>query len=266
MYGNNYKNLKKQLDDLYRNFSVSNKKQNDPVQFIYNYKKKDDQEIIAFLCSTLALGRVEQIIKTCKILISKLGDSPQKKILDDSFIFLFSDFKHRFFDGADITTLLTTLRLILLEYGTLENLFISELKNNKQNYINALNAFALKIKTKLLRQNNSIKKNLIAIPQDLSACKRLCLFMKWMIRKDSIDPGVWNNKLAHLKKELIIPLDAHIAKFARKANITNRKNNNWTTAVEITKFLKKLNPDDPLKYDFAICHLNINQLRKLRNQ
>ena len=255
---------------IYNKYNKAERRLTDPVQFAYLYKDNVSAEIAAFISSALAYGRVEIIISDLKKVFNILGANILDKITGDAKKLKksFNDFKHRFNGGDDVTLLLLSLGRIIAEKKNLRNLFIecwdksgSDIKQTEIYFMNHIKSSI----DFFLKKNQGFKPDylnyLLASPEKNSACKRLNLFLKWALRKDEIDPGIWENDLPHLKKYLVIPLDTHIAACARKSGLTSRKSNDWKTAVEITEALKKFAPDDPLKYDFAICHLGMDNIR-----
>jgi uncharacterized protein (TIGR02757 family) len=148
---------------------------------------------------------------------------------------------------------------------------IEILKNNPDNKFNIkfiLSEFSNTIRKTIIEISETEKIDigrtlyLIPSPDNGSACKRLNLFFKWMIRNDNIDTGLWQTDFKFLKPYLIIPLDTHILRCAYNSGMTNKKNNTWNTAERITDYLKKIDYKDPLKYDFAICHTGIESSRR----
>lgn len=268
MYIQYMKRMKKRLDMLQLKFNRSSFRAKDPVQFIYNYPTKADREIVGFISAMLAYGRVEQILKSVSKVLSPLGKHPSEYVKNrkNSFEKHYTDFKHRLNKGTDIVLLLYALSSVLELYGSLENFFF-RCRTDAPDLRMAVTAFIEKLKEEV-RSASKTKKiplgyslHLLPSPKDFGASKRFNLFLKWMVRKDNIDPGTWSSRLGWMKKEIIIPLDIHIAKHARKNRMTRRKSNDWKTALEITECLKKFDSEDPLKYDFAICHLGMEKSR-----
>ncbi len=260
--------MKKELENLRKTFNRPSSRNHDPVQFIYRYKKQKDQEIAGFLAAMFAYGRVEQILKSVDKLLRPLGKSPSKTLADRSIRFElpYKDFKHRLNKGTDAAILLYTLAEILERHGSLQNLFGKCLIQGGSFY-ESISLFMETLRQTALKTSKSKKiksrhvMHLLPSPSNKSACKRVNLFLKWMIRKDNIDPGTWRDKFSHMKKDLVIPLDVHIARHARLSGMTSRKSNDWKTAVEVTDFLKQIDSSDPLKYDFAICHAGMKLTR-----
>ncbi|HPN30053.1 MAG TPA: TIGR02757 family protein [bacterium] len=264
------------FDSLLNRIDYKTRISNDPVRFIYNYKEKKNRELAGFLASMLAYGRVEIIIAGVSSVLKKIdsaGDSLYDAIMNPAVKFetRLKGFKHRFNNGTDIALVLYSLRNLLKKYGSIENIFLSGITGGDIKIKNILMNFTGIIREEFLTVSKKRRlplgktMYLLPSPQDGSPCKRLNLFLRWMIRKDKIDPGVWNEKLGYLTSYLIIPLDAHISKCARKTGMTSRKTNDWRTAEEITGYLKTMEPSDPLKYDFAICHTGMAEIRNSKH-
>ena len=243
----------KQLEELY---SVYNKRKYvhpDPLEFLYNYKNKKDQEVVGLIASLLAYGRVAQILKSVSIVLDKMGKSPKsylestspQKIKKD-----FKGFKHRFTTDEELSLFLVGIKKVLAKYGSLQRLFKSGVNKKDENILNSLENFVNEIK----KSANIEKSSLLSDPSKGSACKRLHLYLRWMIRSDDVDPGCW--KGVSLSK-LIIPLDTHMFQIAKMFRLTSSKQANLKAAIEITESFEKLNRGDPIKYDFVLTRFGI---------
>ena len=225
----------------------------DPLQFLYAYKSQGDREIVALLASSLAYGKVNQIITSTSIVLEKLSPSPKKFLEDKSDKYLkniFPDFKHRFTTGKDLSNLLLAISDIIKQYGSLQTCFNSGLGKEDTSIIPALTCF-----TKNIRKSaDNIEGNLLPCPEKGSACKRLNLFLRWMVRKDRVDPGGWKNICPSL---LVIPLDTHMFKIGRSFGFTERKQPGMKAAIEITEGFRQFSPRDPTRYDFALTRFGI---------
>lgn len=232
------------LEKIYRKYNNSKYAVSDPVQFIYKYKTKTDTEIAALISSSLAYGNVKQIIGSLNKIFSIIK-SPTDYIKNKNlhnFKKDFSGFKHRFTNSNEIVNFLLNIKHALSKYQTLENLFYKYYrKSDKTIYIcmkSSLKEF-LKFKTPTM----------IPDPEKNSSFKRMNLFLRWMIRKDNIDIGIWKR---FSPSKLLIPLDTHMHQIAKKFQITQKNTTTVKTAEEITDYFRKINPDDPVKYDFAL--------------
>jgi uncharacterized protein (TIGR02757 family) len=248
----NKKILKNILEKLYRKYNHKKFIPPDPLQFVYHYKKKDDMEIAGFLATLFAYGAVEQIEKFVTSLLSKMGKSPAK------FIKNFSakdkkplkSLKYRFNTSEDIISLFEILKKALSRYGSLENLFLAGHSDRNENIIPAATKF---IQT-LAGKNKNKLKFLLSDPAGGGTCKRLFLFLRWMVRDDEVDAGLWK-KID--KSKLIAPVDVHIGRLSKILGLSNKQTINLKTAIEITEGFKKICPQDPVKYDFALCRIGI---------
>ncbi len=226
----------------------------DPLEFLFNYKSKKDREIVGIIASSLAYGRVERILISVDKILSVMGDSPYEFVKNTdlkSLKKIYSGFKHRFTDDIEIAELIYSMKEIIAEDGSLENNFYKYFKNDDETILDAMIPFTDNLK----KYSSKSRTSLIPSPAKGSSCKRLCLFFRWMVRKDDIDPGGWS-KIPTSK--LIIPLDTHMHKMAKMLNITDKNQANMKTAIEITKNLSKYCKDDPVKYDFSLTRPGIH--------
>jgi uncharacterized protein (TIGR02757 family) len=229
--------LKDELDKIYElNNSVEFIKK-DPVQIPHKFSKKEDVEISAFLTSILAFGKREIIINKANDLMNRMNNQPYKYLLQGNFENI-KGFKHRTINDIDIIFYLTSLKEIY-KNGGLEKLFLDNVEESLIQFWKVF--FALGHEKRSERHIPNIKNG--------SAGKRLNLFLRWMVRKDNVDFGLWKNINP---ANLYIPLDIHVGNTARELNIISRKLNDWKSVIEITDFLKKLDPIDPIKYDLSL--------------
>ena len=245
--------LKIWLDELYECYNSKEFVHPDPVELLYDYEDIREREIAALVAAALAYGRASQIVKNAAKILKVMGESPREFVLSqpvDSLRNAFRSFKYRFTDGKSIATLLVGVRGIIREFGSLECCFAyphdSEFPGVKEAMIN----FYEKLQKHAASNLNSV----LPDPRKNSACKRLYLFLKWMVRKDAIDPGGWK---VISSNELIYPLDTHMFSIARSLKATTRKSADFKAAVEVTDFFKRVNPQDPLKYDFVLTRFGI---------
>ena len=229
---------------------------------MYRYSKRADVEVVALLASALAYGRVRQIEKSVSRLFECMGKSPSDFVrsFDSRKRAQLKDFKHRFTTGDDISDLLELLGEVYDRFGSIEQFFEQGYDADAPNIIGALTTFcdslyAMHAKRHDGRVSRGLK-YLLASPARGSACKRLNLYLRWMVRKDAVDPGGWDGVPP---SALIVPLDTHIAALSRRLGLTQRKSADMAMALEITAFFRRLNPEDPVKYDFALCHLGVSR-------
>lgn len=245
------------MERLYRKYNRREFVHPDPLEFLYEYDDVRDREIVALIASSLAYGRVRQILKSVGTVLKVMGPSPSKYIQETSperIHKAFKEFKHRFTTGEDISCLLLGIKALTKQFGSLEGCFMAGLKQNDHNVLSALSHFEKQIACEACL-------NLIPVPGRKSACKRLNLFLRWMVRQDEVDPGGWKKVP---RSKLIIPLDTHMHRIAMELGFTKRKQANLTAALEITEAFKRIEPDDPVKYDFVLTRFGIHdKIKKL---
>ena len=246
--------LKIELNRLYNRYNRREFIHPDPLEFLYHYDDIYDREIVAIIASSLAYGKVSQILKSISSVLKHISPPSLflKKASLKSLNRTFYDFKHRFTKGEELAILLFGVKKIIEKYGSLKNCFIDKLSPNDDTIFPALSKFI----DELIFCSNGKYNSLIPSPKKGSALKRLNLFMRWMVRKDEVDPGGWEDIP---KSMLIIPLDTHMHKISLLLGLTKRKQADLKTAFEITKAFKGIAPDDPVKYDFALTRLGIRE-------
>jgi uncharacterized protein (TIGR02757 family) len=253
---------KSYLDKLVATFETPDFIGSDPVQFPHRYTKKQDIEVSGLISSAFAYGQRRKIIENLECIHKTLNKSPHEFVINfdlDRDARFFSGFCYRFTGEADILYLIDSLSQVLKKYDSLEDAFLQgfslEDKNVKSGLVNFVN---------LLRSYlpcgvpcSKAFSHLVPSPENGSACKRLNLFLKWMVRKAPVDLGIWNRVPSD---KLIIPLDVHVARLSMLWGLTDRKSDDWRKAEEITEKLKQFDPDDPVKYDFAIFGAGVSGL------
>ncbi len=265
--------LKKALDGFYEGYDFSGRIPHDPIKFPHSYKDPRDIEVSAFIASSFAYGKVGLFTAVVERLLSLMGKSPYDFLLQfDSKKDrrLFRGIKYRFNENGDVICLMFLMHKILKKYSSLEKAFRSFYSPDDpdigQGLIGLMDVF-MKTDTSQVYGKDLRPPGLrqfFPSPANGSACKRANLFLRWMVRDRDIDFGIWKRIP---KNKLIIPLDTHIAKISRCLGLTVRRTQDWKMAAEITQTLKKLDPDDPMKYDFALCHHGISGLcRGMRDE
>lgn len=203
---------------------------------------------MGLIASSLAYGRVKQILKSVEIVLNVMG-SPHKYLVNSDPRIIKRDlkgFKHRFTSGDELSTLLIGVRSVLKKYGSLEHCFMDAFDETNETVLPALTEFVQKLGGPI--------EGLLPSPSGKSACKRLNLYMRWMIRKDQVDPGCWS-KVSPSK--LVIPLDTHMHKMGLEFGFTRRKQADIRTVLEITSMFRSIMPRDPVRYDFVLTRLGI---------
>ncbi len=240
---------------------------NDPLQFPRRFHAPADREVAAFFSAALAYGRVASILRSLEDLFRRIGPRPA------DFVGNFDPrrdgvrlegFRHRFNDGDDLVLLCFLLRRMLEEGGSLEGYFSAGDDSGGEDVGPALASFtrrALAIDVSPLLGRPSIPpgagvRYFFPSPSGGSACKRLCMFLRWVARPDDgIDLGLWTLSAARL----VIPLDTHTARIARLLGLSGRRSADWKMALEVTSALRRLDPADPVRFDFPLAHLGISE-------
>jgi len=242
------------LDDLYRQYNRRRYVRPDPLQFLYDFPHIRDRELVALVASSLAYGRVAQILRSVSSVLGVLGPFPHAFLMDATKKGLRSSltgFRHRFTGGAEVADMLWAARCAVRSYGSLEACFLEGMASEEGTVLPALTAFA-----GCLRRFGGRRGFLLARPERGSACKRWHLFLRWMVRRDEVDPGGWSGIPPSM---LIVPLDTHMHRIGRGLGGTTRKQADLRTALEITRMFRCVAPDDPVRYDFSLTRLGIRE-------
>ncbi len=245
--------LKRKLEALYSQYNKKKYIDPDPLLFLYNYPEKKNREIVGFIAACLAYGRVELIMETVGNILLKLEPSPFDYLTSKSIKDMADDFKgfrYRFAKDVHLVRLLNGISRVLKRFSSLENCFYEGMAPDDKTIIPGLVFFYNQMNT-----HNKIG-HLMADPQKNSGCKRSLLFLRWMVRKDQIDPGGWDKINP---AQLIVPLDTHMHKIGAMLEFTKRKSADMKTALEITKGFKKILNQDPVKYDFCLTRFGIRR-------
>jgi uncharacterized protein (TIGR02757 family) len=254
--------LKFTLDQLYGAFNYPESAA-DPIQIVRRYDRLEDRELVAFIAAALAFGRVASVLASIEAVCRVLGPSPA------TFLRGFDPARdaaplrglvHRWTRGDDFVALLWMLRALIDAHGSLERCFALGHDAGAPDVGPAIEAFVARARGIDCRPAYGRRPRhpgvlyFWARPSTGAACKRLNLFLRWMVRRDAIDPGGWT---AVPPRQLIVPLDTHTIRTGRCLGLTRRTTPGWKMAVEITDALRQLDPDDPVRYDFALCHLGM---------
>ena len=247
---------KETLEKLYSLYHHRELVHPDPLEFLYDFDDLLDREVVGLIASSLAYGRVSQILKSVSIVLKKMGPSPRVFLLNaslESLLSAFADYKHRFTTGEDVASMLWGARCLIERYGSLHACFTARLNDSDDTILPALAAFVEEFNTCPPRNG---KFNLLPSPITGSACKRLNLFLRWMVRRDDVDPGGWSMVPT---SKLVIPLDTHMHRICRQLNLTRRKQADMKTALDITNAFSQMSPEDPVRYDFSLTRLGIRK-------
>lgn len=228
--------------------------QTDPIQIPARFTKKQDIEIAGFLTATIAWGNRKSIINNANQLMALMGDNPYdfvKNFDEETQADLFTNFKHRTFNSIDTVYFITALQHLYRKFDSMEDFFVSY-----QNYERLNDAIHFFKKEFFSIPHPERTKKHVGDPQKKSSCKRINMFFRWMIRPNiqGVDFGIWN-KLS--PSQLSCPLDVHTGNVARKLGLLERKQNDYNALLELDTALRKLDPTDPVKYDFALFGLGV---------
>lgn len=240
-----------QLEKIYKEYNKVEFISPDPLEYLYKYRENLDVEFVGFIAAAFAFGRVSQILKILDLIFTKLGANPQKFIMNTTepeLKKMFSGFKYRFVKEGELICTLINLQKVYEQYDSLESCFHSCYKEDDEN----LAATILRFIDKLNCGGNY----LVPKVNTKGACKRINLFLRWMVRDDQVDLGLWKTIPA---SKLIIPLDTHIANISKQFGFTKRSTADMKMAIEITNAFKFLSPTDPIKYDFALTRFGIRK-------
>lgn len=257
--------LKRYLDQLVAKYKTPDFIPRDPIKFPHRYKEDRDREVIGFIAAAMAQGKRTEILASMEKICRLLEDRPYDFVINfDPEVHgrrfeTFNHFAYQNTSGADIVCMLYLLRQALEKHGSLKKLFLKSYDPQARTIKEALVAFI----DELFRFNpppsyESIPqrlRSLLPSPAKGSACKRLNMFLRWMIRRDCVDLGLWPEISP---SKLIIPLDVHVSRLSRQLGLTQRKTDDWKTAEEITDRLREFDPEDPVKYDFAIFGMGVS--------
>jgi uncharacterized protein (TIGR02757 family) len=264
------------LETIYRDCNRQARLERDPLAIAKRYPDVRDREVAGLVCSTLAFGAVDLIMRACERALAPLGSHPAAALdaLDDAAIGrLWADFQYRFCFPADIQALFRAIRDARRAHGSLEGLLLASAGSgaapiaDRETLTAAAGAFVRELRRLGAQPDglsssraSSIRRNLLPDPADGSACKRLLLYLRWMVRRDDIDPGGWERVLP---SALIVPLDVHMARTCRErlgflGSARAAASPTFRDALAVTERFALYAPDDPVKYDFALTRPGID--------
>jgi uncharacterized protein (TIGR02757 family) len=256
--------LQRRLDALYARYD-HRFVDPDPLQWVRAQEGREDREVVGVVASGLAFGNVRQIKRSIAAVLEALGPRPAaavKRLDPSEAARRLRGFKHRWTDGRDVACLLYFLRQMLEADGSVEAFFAAGAPDGAADVGPALASFsarALALDHGGLYRSRSLPRDagvryFFPSPADGSACKRLNLYLRWMVRRDTVDLGLWSSVKT---SALVIPLDTHIYNVARRVRLTRYRSAGWRMAADITRRLRAFDPTDPVKYDFAFHRMGL---------
>ena len=254
---------RERLDDLYRTFDHVNSA-SDPVHIVRRYPRPDDREVVGFCAAALAFGRVASVLQSIESLLRVMGSQPaafvrhfdaaRDRVPLDPLV-------HRWIRDRDLAGLLLILQRMLREAGSIEAFFSAGDDPSQPDLSTALDSFSQRALETDLRPVYGVHRPkrlgvcyFFPRPSAGSACKRLNLFLRWMVRHDAIDLGVWKTITP---ARLVVPLDTHVIRLSRCLRLTRYASPGWKMAADITASLRAIDPEDPIRYDFSLCHVGM---------
>jgi uncharacterized protein (TIGR02757 family) len=250
------------LESLYRTFDHPDSA-TDPVHLVRRYRAPEDREIVGFCAAGLAFGRVASVLNSIESLLEVMGPHPA------AFVRSFDPAKgrarlaplvHRWIRGNDLAALILILQRMLRECGSIERFFLAGDNPASPDVGAALDAFSTRaLETDVRPAYGRVPKRpgvryFFPRPSAGSACKRLNLFLRWMVRIDRVDLGIWSRVRP---SQLVVPLDTHVIRLGQCLRLTRYQSPGWKMAAEITASLRAIDPVDPVRYDFSLCHVGM---------
>lgn len=254
--------LQPRIDEVYHAFDHVESAA-DPVHLVRRFRDPADQEVVGFCASGLAFGRVASVLQSVEALLAVMGPSPA------DYVHRFDPVReaprlahivHRWIRGVDLTALLLVLQRMVREAGSLEAFFMAGDDLSAPDVGPGIESFSRRAMETDLRPAYGRVPARAGVgfffpqPSGGSACKRMNLFLRWMVRRDAIDLGVWT-RVAPAR--LVVPLDTHIIRVGRCLRLTRLTSPGWKMAADITSVLRRLDPADPVRYDFSLCHVGM---------
>jgi len=252
------KDLKEFLDEKVLEYNRPNFITLDPISIPHQFSKKEDIEISGFFAAILAWGQRKTIINKCRQLFEMMDNEPHEFLLhhQEKDLTPFLSFKHRTFNDIDTLYFIHFLSWFYSRHSSLEEAFLLGQSNSQDSMFAILSQFQ-GFFFSLPDAPHRTRKH-IATPQRKAACKRINMYLRWMVRKDDngVDFGIWS-KIS--PSQLICPCDLHVDRVGRKLGLITRKQTDWITAIELTEKLREFDPVDPVKYDFALFGLGVEE-------
>lgn len=248
--------LKQFLEEKYLQFNNPSFIECDPISIPHRFTSKSDREIAGFLAATIAWGRRDLILRSSRILIEAMDNAPYEFIIstENDDLKRFKKFVHRTFNGTDCIYFMKGLKNVYSHYSSMEDVILESIKNN-----GSLREGLSYLRKIFFSEDHEVRtEKHFADIMSGAAGKRLNMFLRWMVRRDNhgVDFGIWKGIDPSM---LYIPLDLHSGNTARKLGLLTRKQNDWKAVEELTAILREFDPADPVKYDFALFGLGVNE-------
>ncbi len=252
------------LDAAYQDFHSHFHRERDPISLVHPYKDPRDREVAALATALLSYGNVRTILNSVRAVLSVLGELPYQNLVDLRFKSSLKSFRHRFTTGEDIEIIFSWMAAALRSHGSIEAFFVSGGKPAGGEMKELLSDFVVRFSAQPLddalapRAADRVRslKYLLSDPNRGSACKRLNMFLRWMVRdEDGIDLGLWKRVRP---AQLMLPIDTHVLQTLHALKWTKSTQATWKVSEEATARLRLYSPSDPTRYDFALCHLSMS--------
>jgi len=242
------------LENIYRHYNDASYVYPDPLAAVREFSKAEDIEVVALIASALAFGNVKTILASIKKVLDVLPD-PHRDLMRLNRAQLdarLEGFRHRYVTGAEVADLLAGAKRLINLHGSLQGAFMRHISAADETVLPALSKVCAE-----LRADSPLPKNyLITNPADGSACKRHLMLLRWMVRKDKVDLGVWRGVSPAL---LVVPMDTHMFRVAKEMGLCASATPNLKAALQSTAAFRSIAPDDPVKYDFALTRAGIRR-------
>lgn len=239
------------LEEAYGRLNVPELIHPDPLEFVFRYEETADREVAGLVAACLAYGRVPQILASVARVLDPMGVSPAAFLSECTERGLrrrFAGFKHRWTTSEELVAFLLGVQRARADFGSLEGCFTAFHDRASETTVDGLAGFVGFL------GGDFGKNSLLASPKGGSACKRLHLYLRWMVRRDAVDPGCWPSVSPAV---LVVPLDTHMHRAGRALRLIRRKSPDLAAALEMTRAFKSMRPEDPLRYDFTLTRMGI---------
>lgn len=247
--------LRPVLDTLYDAYNRPALVDPDPLAPVLHFSRAEDQEIAGLVAASLAFGNVKQILVSIGAVLARIPE-PRAALLalgDAEVRRGLRGFRHRYADGEAMAALLIGARRVIEEHGSLGGCFAAGMRPDDADVVPGMAAFSARLRAAGGREKNY----LLADAGKGSASKRWCMYLRWMARRDAVDPGPWAAAVS--ARLLVVPIDTHMHRFCRALGLTKRNGADLRTAREVSAAFRVICPDDPVRYDFAITRLGIRR-------